>query len=213
VGLSRRVLAAHDTADVTHYRRAHEKIDEVRIELRAPSLHYDLLSGFERTRMAVRARFGDSIEGVDNRDNAGFDRDRAPAQSAWISFSVPSLMMRENSVRQLRKECAERTQHVGPTPWVHHDGAPLFRRQFLRLLHDVGYRLVDFSNVVEQRNPLNAVQSAFVEIRCAPKRQRILRDATDMRARLGVVRIDRVEQALERCSAERASAIRSRRSL
>ena len=96
---------------------------------------------------------------------------------------------------------------------MHHDRAPLFRRQLLRLLHDVGYRLVDFSNVVEQRDTLDAVLRSFVEIRGACKRQRILRDTPDMRASLSIVRIDCIEQAFQMAAPSRSSATRSRRSL
>jgi len=80
---------------------------------------------------------------------------------------------------------------------MHPDRAPLFRRQFLRLLHDVGYRLVDLSNVVEQRDTLYAMLRSLVEICGACERQRILRNTTDMRPGFGVIGVDCVEQAFQ----------------
>jgi len=80
---------------------------------------------------------------------------------------------------------------------MHPDRAPLFRRQFLRLLHDVGNRLIDLSNVVEQGDTLDTVLRSFVEIRGARKRQRILRNTPDMRPGFSVIGVDCVEQAFQ----------------
>jgi hypothetical protein len=85
---------------------------------------------------------------------------------------------------------------------VLHDGASFIKGKLLRLLHDISYRFVDFSDVVKQCNTLYAVLHSFVEIRGARERQCILRNSPNVSARLGIVRIDCIEKGLEAGCAE-----------
>jgi len=66
-----------------------------------------------------------------------------------------------------------------------------------RIVEDVRERSVELTDVVKERHSLDAAQGALVQAGGLAKYQRVCRNPTDMRAGLGVVCFDRIEERLE----------------
>ena len=111
-------------------------------------------------------------------------------------------MVRRDALRKLRIERRQRRHHLSAALRVRHYGAPLLGGEIGWIVEDVRKRLVQLSNVVEQRNPLDAVLGVVIETGSLAQDEGIGRDAADVRASGGVVGIDCVEQGLERGRAE-----------
>jgi len=111
-------------------------------------------------------------------------------------------VVRENSFGQLGKKGRQRLENIGAAARVLHYRAPFFGSELLWFLHDVGYCLIDFPDVMKERNTLNPVLHSFVEISGACKSQCILRNASNVRAGLRIVCINGIEERLETGGAE-----------
>src|SRR5688572_11380821 len=81
---------------------------------------------------------------------------------------------------------------------MRHHGAPLLRRELGWIVKDVGERFVELSDVVEERDSLDTVQSLLVEPSGFAEEERVSRNTTDVSAGDGIVGVDGVEQCLER---------------
>jgi hypothetical protein len=79
-----------------------------------------------------------------------------------------------------------------------HHRLPFFGGQLRGIVHDVRYRTIDLSNVMEKSNTLDTALKPLVSIAGNRELQCVVRNATGMRACFGVVGVDCVEQALER---------------
>src|SRR5688572_995678 len=71
-----------------------------------------------------------------------------------------------------------------------------------RDVDDVGYCTVEFADIVEEGDALDLVAFTLVEIGRLREDQRVVRDPANMRPGLRIVRIDRIQQRLERTGAE-----------
>ena len=96
------------------------------------------------------------------------------------------------------KERRQRSQDLGAALRVRHHGAALLGGELRLLVEDVGERPVELADVVEERDSLDAAQSALVQTGGFAEYQCVGRDAADVRAGDGVVGVDGVEQRLER---------------
>ena len=119
-----------------------------------------------------------------------------------ITLPVPALVVRQNSCRKLRIESAERPQHLRPFCGVLLDRAAFIRRQDLRFSHNVRDRAVDLSNIVKQRDPLDASLASLIEIGGSGKSQGVFGNAPHVSSRFRVVGVDRVEKGLQACRPE-----------
>ena len=193
---------AHRASDIFDDRRAQEKIDQVGIELSASAVRDDPDGRLERARVTVWPRLSDRIERVGNSDDARFDRDRVSQELARIASAIPSLVVRQNPLGQIRIERSKRLENFRAFAWMRHHGIALVPCKPLRVVHDVRDRAIDFAYVVEERDPLDAALFALIEIGCASERQRVVGDTPDMRAGLGVVGVDGVQETFERRGSE-----------
>jgi len=110
--------------------------------------------------------------------------------------------MGAHTIREIRIKGAQRRQHFGATIRVRIDRAALCRGQRRVIVNDVEQRLVNFADVVEERDPLDAPALFFIQIGGAGEHQRVACDAADVRPRHRIVGVDGVEQRLERRGAE-----------
>ena len=85
---------------------------------------------------------------------------------------------------------------------MRHHRATLLGRQFGGLVEDVAERAVQLADVVEERDSLHAMLLAFVETGRFGQDQSVGRDTTDMGTGVAIVRIDRIQQRLQRCRAQ-----------
>ena len=138
------------------------------------------------------------IESVRDRHDARRERNTLSLEMTWISLTVPSFVMTEDSVREVRIERGQRLQYMRTAPRVRHYCLPLVGSESAALVDDVGESAVDFANVVKQRDPLDAVLHSFVQVGRVREQEGVLRNATHMGARCRVVRIDGIEKGLER---------------
>src|SRR6185369_12379969 len=76
--------------------------------------------------------------------------------------------------------------------------APLLWRELRRVVKDVRESLVELADVVEQRDPLDAVERSLIEPGGIAKNERIARDPTHVGACYGVVGIDGIQERLHR---------------
>ena len=151
---------------------------------------------------AVPAGVRDRVEGVGDRDDARAQRNAPALEVPGVAGAVPSLVMRQHALGKIGIEMLQRREDVGAAPGVRHHRAPFRRREPGVVVKDVGDRLVDLADVVEQCDALDAVTRALVHVGRIGENQRIVGDAPDVGAGDGVVGVDGVEQRLERGGAE-----------
>src|SRR5689334_19947407 len=70
-----------------------ERIDEHRVELPAPLAPHLRDRLFRAPRRAVRPGVDDGIEGVDDPDDPGAERDRIAAQAVGVAAAIPALVV------------------------------------------------------------------------------------------------------------------------
>ena len=183
-------------------RRAEEQVDQLRIELSSPPLENNVRGFGNAAGSAVPARMSHSIERIGDRNHPCGDRNAPTFEMPRITGAIPSLVMREHAFGKIGIERAKRLEHIGPSARVRHHGAPLRRRETALFVKDVVDRLVNFSDVVKERDTLDAVPSSLVELSCVGEYQRVVRDSSNMRAGDGVIGVDSREQRLEDRGAE-----------
>jgi len=180
------------------YGRKQGEVDEIRIELRAaPALeHLDRVIAMRGAAIPPGMRNG--VERVRDRDDACFERNPAATQSARISLSVPAFMVRQDAVGQLGIERREGREHFRATRGVSGDLAALGARQALGLMDDVEQGLMDLSDIVKERDALDRALATIVESRGVGDDERAGCHAAHVHTGFRIVRLDRVEQCLER---------------
>src|SRR5439155_13695443 len=188
------------------YRRQQQEIDEVRIELRAASAKNDVQRLDGGTPIAIAAVMRHCVERVGDRDDPRRKRNRDASESAWISGSVPPLVMRQHGFRELFVKVRDRRQYLGAAHRMRGDFMALFRCQLALLVHDVEQRFVNLAYVVKQRTQFDRTPRLLVHTDHVGKDERVTRDAADVRAGLRIVGVDRLEQRLQRGSSEALSS-------
>ena len=188
---------SHRPSDILDNRRAQEKINQVGVELRTPSIRDNPHRRFECSRVTVRPRLRYRIERIGDRNDARFDRDHFALQFSRIARAIPSLVVRENSLGQIRIERGQRLENVCAFARMRHHGVTLAAGEPLRVVHDIRDRSVDLADVVKEGDALHTALLALVQIGCTRERERIVGHAPDMSASLGVIRVDCVEEAFE----------------
>ena len=192
-------VGVHDS--LPDWWKEHE-IDELGIELATP-LSGDRVGGvLGAACVAVATTVRDRVEGVGDGDDARREGDAAAPQAARVSAAVPAFVVREDALRELGVKAAERGEDLGSAPRVRGDRATGFGGEGFLFVDDVEERLVDLSDVVKERDPLDGLALAAVESRCVGDDEGVRRDAAHVRAGLRVVRVDGVEECLERGAGE-----------
>ncbi len=193
--------------ELPEHGRDEQQVDEVGIELR-PSAVRDLHRGpFRTPGTAIVAAIRDDIEGVGDRDEARIERDASPPQTAWVAASVPSLVVGDDALSELRVEGREWREHFRAAQGMRQDGASLARGQLLGIVDDVEERLVNLSDVVKERDPLERAQLAVPQAGGVAKDQRVAGDSPDMLPGLMVIGLDGIEECLERGRRESLGAL------
>jgi hypothetical protein len=188
---------SHRPSDILDNRRAQEKINQVGVELSTSAVRDDPHRGLECARVTVWPRLRHCIERIGDRNDARFDRDGFALEFTRIPRAIPPLVVRENSLGQIRIERSQRLENFCAFPRMSHYGVALASREPLCVVHDIRDRAVDLADVVKEGDALHAALLALVEIGCARERERIVRDTPDMSAGLGVVGVDCVQEAFE----------------
>lgn len=179
-------------------RRQEDEVDELRVELTA-TLGGDRLGGVPRAALVLVAPpVRDRVECVGKRHDAGGKWNAASAEAAWVTRAVPSLVVGQHAVRELRVEAAERRKDRRAAFRVRGDGAAVLGSERRLVVDDVEQRLVDLSDVVEQCDALDGATFAAAQTGSAGDDEGVGRDAADVRAGLCVIRVYRVQQRLQR---------------
>ena len=107
-------------------------------------------------------------------------------------------MVGDHARGELGIEGGERSEDQRAAPRVRRDLAPLFARKTLPLVHDVEQRLVDLTDVVKERDPLDRPTLMLLEPRLVADDERVGGHAANVHPCLLVIGLDGVEQRLER---------------
>jgi hypothetical protein len=138
-------------------RRQHhdESLDQVRIERASALVPEQPHCRIVADRLAQRPRGGHRIVVLDDREDAGADRDAVRGQPLRIPLAVPALVLRQDDRRHRIGE-RHGGNDFGADLRVDPEAIEFFRRQWSRLDQDVlGDR--QFSDVVEQRGGFDAL--------------------------------------------------------
>jgi hypothetical protein len=120
------------------------------------------------------------------------------AQPARIPCAVPALVVGEDAVAQVGIEQGEGRDDVGAELRMGGDLPALLGGERMAVVRDVEQRLVHLADVVEQRHALDARPVALGEAARIGEDERDRGDAADVRPSGRVVRVDRVEERLQR---------------
>src|SRR5688572_10116024 len=99
-----------------------------------------------------------------------------------VACPIPSLVVGEDAFGQVGIERSKRLQHIRPAAWMGHHRPSLTRRQATLVMKDVIDRLVDLSDVVEERDPLDAAPRPLIELSRVSEYQRVVGNAPNMGA-------------------------------
>ncbi len=186
-----------------------ESGDQDGIELRAASLGERPHAIIEPVGAMVATTVGDGIEGVGDRDDTCLNRNVLGDEPMRIACSVPALVVSDHAITQIGVEERQGIQYVGAALRVGRNEASLLRGYFpFVIVHDVEERLVDFTDVVKERNALDAANGRLIEASGAREHHAVCRDAARVRASHSVVGIDGVEERFERRRGEAPGALR-----
>lgn len=188
-------LCAHDLCE---YGWKKHQVHQLWIELRAPAGQDDSLRLLRRPAVPVSPPMRHDVEGVRERDDARGERDPTPTKAAGIPAPVPALVVAENCLRQLRVKVADGAQNLRAANGMRPDGAALGGSETARLVHDVEQRLVNFSNVVEQRRELDRAAHTLIDAERVRDGKGVGGYASNVSSGLRVIGIDGPEQRLER---------------
>lgn len=191
------VQLAQRTDDLVEHGWKEKEIDELGVKLRSASAKNDLGGGARAATTAVSPRVGDRVVRVGDADDARLKRDLRTPQPAWISASVPGLVMRQHTLTEVRIEARQRLEHLGTALRMGRDELPFAFRELAVLVDHVVDGGVDFSDIMEERNALDAAYHRGLKIGGARENQRVRSHSTDVLAGFVVVRVDRVEQGFE----------------
>lgn len=177
--------------------------DEHRIELRSARGSDRANAVIEGLRSVVPATMRDGVERVGDGDDARLDGNVFGNELARVPRSIPALVVREHTVGQVGIEEGQRLEDLGASLRVRRDQTALLRRHLgVVIVHDIEERFVNLPNIVEERDALDAPDGGLIEPRGTRECHAIDSDASHVRSRHGVVRIDGVEQSLERGGGE-----------
>ena len=180
-------------------RDAQERAHDARIELLAGAAR-DLVARIDGiARVLVRARRGDHVEDVGDRDDAAGERDAVAGGAVRIALAVPALVVVCDRVRPLAEPRAQRRGEAGAELGMAADQLPLRVRRAPGLVEDLG-RHLELADVVQQRGPVEAVDVVAAEPELLRDHLRVGADALGVAARQPVVRAelgDEPEQALD----------------
>ena len=151
-----------------------------------------------RERAAVGPRRDHRVEGVGDREDAGLDRDPAPAQPRRVAVAVPALVVEED-VRERVVEPPQRHDELRAGRRVAPDLRDLLERERSRLAEQLRADL-DLADVVQRRGP--AKRANPLAIPAQPQR-----DGLGERRDAGAV-AERVVALLE-CACDRGEHVRT----
>ena len=173
-----------------------EGLDDRRVEALARLLLEQRDRGVVRHRLVVRPLRHQGVEVVDDRQDAGAERNRFAPEPARIALAVPPLVMAEDQRRDRIRE-RHRADDVGADLRMGADLLELFRRQRPRLREDVlGHR--QLADVVQQRCRLDALDLVVRHAHGPGDGGGIELDAADVRLRGLVLGVDGEGQRFDR---------------
>src|SRR5437763_14251975 len=105
--------------------RQQHQVDELRVELCAAAGGDHVGGRFHTTTVSIPAVVSDGIEGVRERYDPGRERDLCSLKPVRIACSVPSLVMAEYALGEIRIEGYERGEDFGASSWMCEDLASL----------------------------------------------------------------------------------------
>src|SRR6266542_28594 len=140
----------------TNNGRSREDIDQSRIELRPSPFSHGGERDLHASGVVIATRVRYRVERVGDRHNASRERNTLSPKSSRVPLAIASLVVRENSLTQIRIEYSEWSQNVCAPSWMRVNSAPLLGSELCCLVKDVGDGLVDRSDIMEERDPLNA---------------------------------------------------------
>lgn len=187
--------------------RQEQQIDELWIELRAPSVKDDLQRLVRCTAVTIAAVVRDCVERVRDRDDTCGERNRRRAKSARISGAIPAFVMCDHRVRQRLVKVRDRRQHLGAANRMCRNRTALFGRQLALFVYNVEQSLVNFPNVVKKRAQFYRASCLLVQSDGVGENQSVSRDPTNVCPGLWIVGVDRLEQRFERRRGEALAAL------
>jgi hypothetical protein len=103
-----------------------------------------------------------------------------------------------DSLAKVRIKRAEWCENFGPTHRMCSDSPPLLGRELRLVVKDIRESLVELADIMEQCDPLDAVECSLIEPGGVAENERIARYPTHVGASYGVVGIDGVKERLHR---------------
>jgi hypothetical protein len=184
------------------YRWQQHEVNKLRIELRSSRRGNDGSSRPRIAAMSVPSVVCDGVKGVCQAHDARREWDSRPAESVGVATPVPSLVMSQDASGNLGVERGQWREDLCTTYRMRGDCLALCPRELRFLVNNVEQRLVNLADVVEECHALDVELLVFIELCGIRKNKRIDRDASDVGACLGVVRVDGIEQRFERSGRE-----------
>jgi hypothetical protein len=198
----RPIRFTHCLFDIGDDRWTQKKISELRIELGSAPFGDCLGSFSETARVTVATPMSDRVEGIGDTHNSRCQRYPLAFQAAGVAVTVPPLVVRRDTLPEVGIKGIQGRENLGATLRMRSNRASLFRSELGFVVKDVSECFVQLADVVEQRDSLDAVEHPVVELRSAPKYERVLRNAADMCAGNGVVCLNRIQERFESCRAQ-----------
>ena len=175
-----------------------DQIHQVRVELFPPAFANYGERGLDASAPTVAAVVREGIKGVGDRDDPRFDWNLFAPQVTRVSCAVPPLVVGENAGGEIWIEGRERCEDLGAALRVRRNLAALFARQGLPVVNDVEERLMDFADVVKERDPLDRATLPIIQPDLIADDECVRGYAPNVQPGFLVVRLDGIEQRLER---------------
>jgi len=121
----RHVRVPHRVLDSCPHWRVQEDVDQTRIELGAAPFLDRAHRFAEAAGVAVAASVSYRVEAVGDRDDPRRQRNSPAPRSSGISCAVPSLVVRRDTLPEIRIELRQRRQDLGAALRVRHHCAAL----------------------------------------------------------------------------------------
>jgi hypothetical protein len=174
--------------------RQQHQVDELRVELCATASGDHVGRGFRTTAMSIGAVVGNGIERVRERYDPGRERDLYSLKLVRIACSVPSLVMAEYTLGQIRIEGCERGKDIGASSRMREDLASFTGCETRVLVDDVEERFVNLPDIVEQRDALNDSSIVTIELRGFREDERVRGNSAHVCSGLSIVCVDCIEE-------------------
>jgi hypothetical protein len=107
-------------------------------------------------------------------------------------------MVRKNALAEIGIKDGYRLENLGSFFRMLANSAPLLGSELGRFMENVKERFVEFSNVMKEGNPLDAMLFALIQAGSFRETNGVGRNTPYMRSRDRIIRIDRIQQRFHR---------------